>query len=119
MARILIVDDEPGIRSLLTLAFHRAGYGVRTVASAAEAMTLCASEPFDALLTDVLMPAQTGHDLVRWVAAHYPTIHCALMTAFDVTCEDCPVQPRCPVLAKPFHPKAAVALVERMLNSGV
>ena len=116
MPRILIVDDEAGIRSLLTAAFQRAGYEVRTAGGAQEAMALCAAEPFDVLLSDVLMPSHTGHDLVRWVVAQHPGIRCVLMTAFDVDCQDCPVEPRCPLLSKPFSPKAVVAMVAGLLK---
>ena len=54
MPRILIVDDEGGIRSMLARAFSRAAYEVRTAADGAEAMALVESEPFDVLLSDVL-----------------------------------------------------------------
>jgi DNA-binding NtrC family response regulator len=116
LPRILIVDDEKGIRSLLTLAFLRAGYEVRTAADANEARALCASEPLDVMLSDVLMPCMNGHELVRWVAAHHPQIRCALMTAFDdVDCDRCPYMSGCEVLPKPFAPRDAVALVAKLL----
>jgi DNA-binding NtrC family response regulator len=117
MPRILVVDDEKGIRSLLSIAFRRDGYEVRTAADAQEAMALCAAESFDALLSDVRMPRVNGHDLVRWVAAYHPAIRCVLMSAFDDTdCQDCPFVSRCAVLPKPFDRKDAVSLVERMLR---
>ena len=118
MPRILIVDDERGIRSLLAVAFTRAGYEVRTAADGAQAIALCAaSEPFDVLLSDVMMPSMNGHDLVRSVLKRYPAIRCVLMTAFDdVDCQDCPLFPRCRVLPKPFIPKDAVCLIEQVLK---
>ena len=68
MPRILIVDDEIGIRSLLAAAFAEAGYDVLTAADGAEAMALCASsELFDVVLSDVIMPLVNGHDLIRWI----------------------------------------------------
>ena len=118
MPRILIVDDERDIRSLLAVAFTRAGYEVRTAADGAQAIALCAaSEPFDVLLSDVMMPSMNGHDLVRSVLKRHPAIRCVLMTAFDdVDCQDCPLFPRCRVLAKPFTPKDAVCLIEQVLK---
>ena len=117
MPRILIVDDESGIRSLLYTVFTRAGHEVWTAADAREAMELCRSEQFDALLSDVQMPVMNGHELVRWVVRSYPRIHCILMTGFDdVDCRECPFTSRCRFLAKPFDPKHAVALVEQFLE---
>lgn len=116
MPRILVVDDEKSIRSLLAIAFTRAGYEVRTAADAREAMALCATESFDALLSDVVMPQVNGHELIRWVVARHPAIRCVLMTAFDADCEDCPFAAQCRLLPKPFSPKEAVSLIERVLQ---
>ena len=68
--RILIVDDEGAIRTLLSLAFTQSGYEVRTAADGAEAVNLCQSEGFDVVLSDVVMPRMNGHDLVRWIVEH-------------------------------------------------
>ena len=117
MSRILVVDDETAIRSLLAMAFARAGYEVRTAGRAREALALCAVEAFDALLSDVLMPEMNGHELVHWVMAYHPAIRCVLMSAYDDTeCQDCPMVSRCPSLPKPFNPKDAVSLVDRVLR---
>jgi DNA-binding NtrC family response regulator len=116
-ARILVVDDERGIRLLLKIAFTQAGYEVDTAADAMEAMALCGSQSFDALISDVQMPSVNGHELVRWVAEHYPATRCVLMTAYDdVDCRDCPAKRGCRILAKPFTPKQAVSVVEQILN---
>ena len=117
MPRVLIVDDESAIRSLLAKAFTRAGHEVRTAAHVREAMELCTAEHFDALLSDVRMPDTDGHELVRWVVRSYPRIRCILMTGFDdVDCRDCPFVARCRFLAKPFKPTDAVTLVENSLR---
>ena len=119
MPRVLVVDDEPAIRSLLSLAFVRAGYEVRTAADAFKAIELCGSESFDAILSDVQMPGMDGHRLVRWVATTYPTIQSVLMSGFDITCGGCPFVGRCTLLRKPFSPKDAVAIITRALNERV
>jgi len=116
MPRVLIVDDEPAIRSLLSLTFARAGYDVRTAADPYKAMEACAFESIDAILSDVQMPGMDGHCLVRWVAATYPTIRSVLMSGFDITCGDCPFAGRCTLLRKPFKPNEAVAIIAQVLR---
>lgn len=116
MPRILVVDDEAAIRSLLSIAFGGAGYEVRTAADALQAMALCASEFFDAMLSDVVMPIMDGHDLVRWVARNYPGVRCVLMTGADVSCQECPFPPHCKLLRKPFRPKDALSRIEQALR---
>jgi DNA-binding NtrC family response regulator len=117
MPRILVVDDEKSIRTLLSITFMRAGYDIRTAADAREAAALCEAESFDALLSDVRMPQINGHDLVRHVTAHHPAIRCVLMSAFDDTdCQNCPFLSRCHFMPKPFNPKDVVSLVERALR---
>jgi DNA-binding NtrC family response regulator len=115
--RILIVDDEQGIRKLLAIAFGRAGYEVRVAADAQQAMVICESEGFDVLLSDVVMPGTNGQELARWMATHHPSTRTVLMSGFDdSTCElsGIPAQ-QCPSLSKPFLPSHAIALVDGVL----
>ena len=116
MPRILIVDDEPSVRSLLSLTFVRAGYEVRTAANADQAVDLCAAERFDAILSDVEMPGMDGHCLIQWVLAVYPKMRPVLISANSIHCEECPIVERCPLLRKPFTPKDALAAVAQALN---
>jgi DNA-binding NtrC family response regulator len=119
MPRILVVDDEAAISFLLAKVFARAGYEVRTAANALQAMMFLASESFDALLSDVHMqskPPMDGHDLARWVAKNHPRVRCVLMTALGFGCEECPFAAGCKILAKPFEPEDAVAMIEHVLG---
>ena len=118
MPRILIVDDERAILSLLSKYFARAGYEVQTAGSAEEAMAFCGKESFDALLSDVHMPETSGHELVQWAAVAQPTIRCVLMSAVenDTDCGDCPYLTGCNLLSKPFNPANAVALIDKVLQ---
>jgi DNA-binding NtrC family response regulator len=115
MQRLLIVDDEPGVRSVLSCAFRRAGYEVRTAADPFQAMQLCTSEPFDAILSDVQMPGMDGHSLIRWVASTHPHIRSILMSGYDIQCGNCPYEGRCTLIQKPFLPREAVETVTRAL----
>lgn len=115
MPRILIVDDEGSIRNLLSATFEMAGFEVRTAPDGPEAMELCAAEPFDAVLSDVVMPRMNGHDLARWVAVHCPETRMVLMSGYDTGCERCAYAPRCQILTKPFRPFEAVSVVRDAL----
>ncbi len=116
MPRLLIVDDEQAIRSLLSVAFARAGYEVRTASDSFQAMDLLASEAFDAILSDVQMPKMDGHSLIRWVAETHPGVRSVLMSGYDIQCGDCPLAGRCELLQKPFGPALAVMQVGRALQ---
>ena len=117
MPRILIVDDERAVLRMLTVAFSKTGYEVRTAVHAQEAMELLDRESVDAVLSDVLLNHLSGHDLVRWIAARGKTVPCALMTGFDPEdCGDCPFSDRCAVLAKPLNPKDAVVPIDRLIK---
>lgn len=116
MPKILIVDDEQGIQAVLSAAFEKAGYEVRTAGDGPEAIERCTAESFDAVLSDVVMPSMNGHDLVRWIVERYPATSTVLMSGYDTGCETCPIARRCKLLNKPFRPTEAVALVEQVLR---
>jgi CheY-like chemotaxis protein len=67
--RVLIVDDEPAAREVMTYALAEQGARVTAAATAEEAFALLASEPFDVLLADIAMPGEDGCSLMRRVRA--------------------------------------------------
>lgn len=70
---ILVVEDEPSVRSLACRVLRRAGYRIFDAGSGEEALQLGAAsqEPVDLLLTDVVMPGINGRTLAeRWRALH-------------------------------------------------
>lgn len=109
--RILIVDDEAPIRSLLATAFEKAGYDVRTAPGGMEAVALFAAEPFDAVISDVVMPGMNGHDLARWIADQHPGTRLVLMSGFDHSAQAGSCAPSCEFLPKPFRLGEALSLV--------
>jgi PAS domain S-box-containing protein len=63
---VLVVEDEPAVREYTTRVLERKGFGVTAVADAAAALEWVArGEPFDVVVTDVVMPGMNGPELVR------------------------------------------------------
>ena len=60
MARILVVDDEDSLRRLLKAVLERAGHEVTTAGDGFEAVRLVDAEPFDLVVTDLIMPEMEG-----------------------------------------------------------
>jgi PAS domain S-box-containing protein len=117
-ARILVVDDDEGVRNLLRATLVRAGYDVWTARGAEEALALFgSSESFDLVLSDVSMPVIDGHDLARQVAVLCPRTRIILISGSDPGCDDCPYVARCTVIPKPFDLSHVVSLVADSLAS--
>ena len=114
---ILIVDDEPQIRSLLSVAFKRAGFEVRAAPNGGDAVECCSKQAFDVVLSDVRMPGMDGHQLMQWIAVHRPETRTVLMSGYDPKCEGCAYSPRCLVIAKPFKQREVVDAVRHALGA--
>src|SRR5258706_3094093 len=70
MARILCVDDEPDILLFLKAALGNAGNQVTTDADAESAYASAQQQPPDLVITDVMMPGESGYSLVRKLRAN-------------------------------------------------
>ena len=67
MSRVLLVDDEAGIRKVVRDALERAGHGVETAAEGEEAARIFDGDAFDLVITDLSMPATDGLSLVEHI----------------------------------------------------
>ena len=65
VATVLVVEDERGIREVLRRYLERAGFGVLTTGSGAEALTFLAGPPVDLVLLDLGLPDIDGEDVLR------------------------------------------------------
>ncbi len=79
--RVLVVDDEPDIRELLTMTLEQMGLEVVTAAKLTKARRLLESEEFDLCLTDMKMPDGNGLELVDHIQATAPHLPVAMITA--------------------------------------
>ncbi len=69
---ILIVDDEPNIRSSLGRLFHKEGYETFLAETGEDALGILEEHAISIVLTDYLMPGQSGVEFLRMVKARYP-----------------------------------------------
>ena len=80
MARVLIVDDERSVRSILVRQLERRGHTCREASSVEEARELLAQRSFALILCDVNMPGESGLDLVRPVLMTAPDTAAVMMS---------------------------------------
>ena len=64
-ARLLVLDDEPDLRTLYELTLLREGHHVDTAACVSDALQLLAQEAYDAVITDMRLPDGSGLDILR------------------------------------------------------
>lgn len=81
-ARILVVDDDLGIRQSLAELLAAEGCAVETAGDGEEALEALASKRFDLVLSDVVMPRMDGYELFTTVRQRYPSLPILMMTAF-------------------------------------
>lgn len=113
--RILLVDDEEGLRVTLAANLELEGFEVAEAANGAEALALLSQGAFDLLLTDIRMPGINGVDLFRKVRAEHPNLPVVLMTAYalEALVDDAMSEGVFTVMNKPFDVSGAVATLLR------
>ena len=82
MGKILIVDDEKGIREIFSLLLEERGHTVREASSGEEALTIIPLFSPDLLLLDMNLPGISGIDLLERVKREFPKTSVIIMTAF-------------------------------------
>ena len=82
MAKILIVDDDQGMRELLEIMLLREGYQITTEADAVKALNRCRKEAFDLIITDLKMPKMDGIRFIREAKQISPGSMVILITAY-------------------------------------
>jgi CheY-like chemotaxis protein len=82
-AKVLVADDEPGIRRAIESSLTRAGFNVTVVDDGAPAIALAAHTAFDVVLVDVHMRT-SGLAVVRHYKRCYgPRVYCAVLSGAD------------------------------------
>jgi DNA-binding NtrC family response regulator len=117
-SRLLIVDDDEGMRENLAELFESLGYEVRTAANTPDALQVLDEIDMDLLLTDYKMPGPTGVELIEAARRRQPGLRAVLMTAFGDSFTEIESVRRGAVgyLNKPFEADEVVAFVEKILS---
>ena len=117
--RILLVEDEPAVRSSCERILERTGYTVISAPDGASALERMAmeEEPFTLLLSDVVMPGMSGSELARRVKARQPDIAVLFMSGYadDVLVHDEIAASAVTCVAKPFTVRELCDAVERAI----
>jgi len=117
-ARILLVEDETGVRETTARILDRAGYDVTAVATPDEALMRFADRPgaVDLVITDIVMPGMHGPELTERLLAKRPDLPVVFVSGYS---EGMPpaatATARMAFVPKPFASGTLVATVERLL----
>lgn len=120
MARVLIVDDEPGIRVLLHMALAEYGHDCEEAADGSEALTRLSSSNYDLVLLDLAMPAVGGLEVLEALDSGQVDRPVVAVITAQKTAEahEKAMALGCSLfVTKPFEPRHLVRRLERLLES--
>lgn len=119
--KILIVDDDENITSLLSVILMQEGYHCETVNSAAEAFSLMRKnqeKPFALVLTDLTMPVMDGIELLERSQKHFPRTGVVVISADKNLSQAVEAMRKGALdfLVKPFQPEIALPRIQKALE---
>jgi two-component system, cell cycle sensor histidine kinase and response regulator CckA len=118
---VLLVEDEPGVRSLSKLALESAGYTVLAAASPEEAIRMANGHAgaIDLILTDVIMPLMNGRDLAEWLLVRHPGAKILFMSGYtdDTLLPHGVAVGEIAFMHKPFTPTTLLQRVRDILDA--
>jgi two-component system cell cycle response regulator CpdR len=115
--KILLAEDDNDMRRFLAKALQNAGYDVVSFDNGLSAYNRLREEPFELLLTDIVMPEMDGIELARRATELDPDIKVMFITGFAAVAlnPDSKAPKEAKVLSKPFHLRDLVNEVEKMI----
>ena len=120
MSKVLVIDDEPGIRTVMCSALEAAGYEVLAFAEGGGAIEHVREEPADLLITDIFMPDVEGLETIREIRRLRPDMPIIAISGIDLEGADYLGFARkfgaVATLKKPFWPADLLDLVSRVLS---
>ena len=116
MPKILLAEDDIDMRRFLVKALQNAGFEVISYDNGLSAYQRLREEPFELLLTDIVMPEMDGIELARRATELDPEIKVMFITGFAAVAlnPDNAAPKDARILSKPFHLRELVGEVERL-----
>ena len=117
MSKILLAEDDTDMRRFLVKALQNAGFEVTSYDNGLSAYQRLREEPFEMLLTDIVMPEMDGIELARKATELDPDLKVMFITGFAAVAlnPDSNAPKDAKVLSKPFHLRDLVNEVEKLL----
>src|SRR5438477_6140610 len=117
MTKILLAEDDNDMRRFLVKALQNAGFEVTDYDNGLAAYRRLREEPFQLLLTDIVMPEMDGIELARRASELDPDMKIMFITGFAAVTlnTDSKAVKDARVLSKPFHLKDLVREIDRLL----
>jgi len=114
---LLIVDDEPNVRRVLSTLLEQAGYATKRAASGEQALQLVRAQDPDLVITDLKMPGMGGMELLGRLQASFPEIPVLVLTAHGTVANAVEAMKRGAhdFLTKPFDKLEVTELVDKAL----
>lgn len=118
---VLLVEDEQGLRQLMSRTLRAEGFRTLEASHGAEALELMetAGDPVDLVVTDVVMPGMDGRELGRRVEQRWPHIPILYISAYemnDIFRRGSP-HTSAPFLQKPFPLEGLVTVIRGLLKT--
>ncbi len=117
-SKILVVDDEDALRTVLSSELESEGYEVRTAADGQEAIAQLEKDSYQLMLLDIKMPHMNGFEVLKFVKEKHPKTKVVMLTGFadlknaleskKLGAED--------FVSKPYDLVDLLTTIERVLN---
>ncbi|MBI5475750.1 MAG: response regulator [Ignavibacteriales bacterium] len=81
-SRILVVDDEEALRTVLSAELLNAGYEVDTASDGDDAISVVQNKRFNLVLLDIKMPKVDGFEVLKFIKKNFPGVKVIMLTGF-------------------------------------
>jgi CheY-like chemotaxis protein len=125
VASILVVDDDPAVRTTVALLLQRSGHRTQVAADGRAGLATLAAGGIDMLIVDLFMPGMDGIETIREVRKHQPELPIIVMsgTVIDTPAPGAPDFLAMAVklgavrsMQKPFKPRDMIKTIEELLG---
>lgn len=119
MANVVVIEDEPAVRSIIRRVLARDNHNVREVGTGREAMQICETDGIDLLICDIGLPEMNGYEVAKHCRASCPECGVVLISGhLPDELERRKVPGDVEYLQKPFAPQQLIEVVNKTLRNG-